>query len=128
MIDCQDPAVHARRHGDLLAHIVSLVRTSIGQKKKVEHFGNSPAEVSEVFSQHMRTAIGQARGRHILLIFDEIENISPGTSATSHWTDEKEALYLWQTLRSFIQRESKGRMSVCLVGTSPVLLELPKIA
>ena len=50
-----------------------------------------------------------------------------GTSATPHWNDQTDALYLWQTLRSFIQSESKGRLSICLVGTSPALLELPKI-
>ena len=126
IIDCQNPAVHARRYGDLLAHVISQVRKSVGQSKTVAPFGDSPVEVSDKFSQHMTAALGQAKG-NILLIFDEIENISPGTSATSHWNDQTDALYLWQTLRSFIQSESKGRLSICLVGTSPLLLELPKI-
>ena len=126
VIDCQNPAVHARRYGDLLSYIVSEVRKSIGQSKTVPSFGASPIDVSENFFQHMTSVLGQAKGR-ILLIFDEIENISPGTSATPHWNDQKDALYFWQTLRSFIQSESKNRLSMCLVGTSPRLLELPKI-
>ena len=126
IIDCQNPGVHARRYGDLLAHIISEVRKSIGQSKAVGSFGDSPVEVSQKFFQHMKSSLGQAKG-HILIIFDEIENISPGTSATPHWNDQTDALYLWQTLRSFIQSESKGRLSICLVGTSPLLLELPRI-
>ena len=110
----------------MLAHIISEVRKSIGQSKAVGSLGDSPVEVSQKFVQHMKSLLGQAKG-HILIIFDEIENISPGTSATPHWNDQTDALYLWQTLRSFIQSESKGRLSICLVGTSPVLLELPKI-
>lgn len=127
IIDCQNPAVHARKYGELLAYIFSEIRKSIGQKKgKISSFGDNPVEVSEHFFQHMKSALGQAKG-HILVIFDEIENISPGTSATPHWNHDFDALYLWQTLRSFIQAESKGRLSVCLVGTSPALLELPKL-
>ena len=76
IIDCQNPAVHARRYGELLAYIVSEVRKSIGQKRIMSSFGDSPVEVSELFFQHMKSAIGQAKG-HILIIFDEIENISP---------------------------------------------------
>ena len=127
IIDCQNPAVHARKYGELLAYIISEVRKSIGQKKgKLSSYGDSPVQISEQFVQHMKSAIGQAKG-HILIIFDEIENISPGTSATPHWNCDLDALYLWQTLRSFIQAESNGKLSVCLVGTSPALLELPKL-
>ena len=126
VIDCQNPTVHARRYDKLLAYLVSEVRKSIGQSRKIETLGSSLAEVAEQFSHHMKSALGQAKG-HILVLLDEIENISPGTSATPHWNDDKDALYFWQTLRAFIQAESKGKLSICLVGTSPLLLELPKL-
>ena len=126
VIDCQNPAVHARKFGDLLAYIVSRSMRAIGREKKIKTLGNSPVEVSESFSDYMNAILGQSKG-HMLIIFDEIENITPGTAASSHWNSDNDALYLWQTLRSFTQSEGRGRLSICLVGTSPLLLELPKL-
>jgi len=63
----------------------------------------------------------------ILLIFDEIENISPKTAASRHWRDEEDSLFLWQTLRAYFQNPSKHRVTFCFVGTNPHLFELPKI-
>jgi hypothetical protein len=62
-----------------------------------------------------------------LIVFDEIENISPQTAASSHWREGNDTLNFWQILRSYIQSDGRGRLSICIVGTSPHLLELSKI-
>jgi hypothetical protein len=125
-VDCQDPAIHARSYSDLLFYILNLVRKSCGKKQIKDIPPLSLPELSEYFSQDMRSTLGSMKSP-VLLIFDEIENISPGTAASPHWTDGKDALYFWQILRSFCQSQDQNRLSLCIVGTSPVLLESARI-
>ena len=68
-----------------------------------------------------------AAGCNVLLIFDEIENISPKTAASHHWRHEDDTLLFWQTTRSYFQSHSKHRLTFCFVGTNPHLFEMPKI-
>ncbi len=126
LIDCQNPSVHARSYGSLLEHIISEIRKVVGQKKIQPNLGSTPVEVSENFSQHMTSILSNIKG-NILILFDEIENISPSTAASSHWRTGNQPVLFWQIIRAFVQSEHKGRVSVCIVGTSPQLLELPNI-
>ncbi|NII58039.1 AAA-like domain-containing protein [Sphingomonas aerolata] len=126
VIDCQNPAVHARTFDGLLSFIISEVKKSIGFKSTYPDLGKTLPEVSEQFFQHMKNALSVAKN-NIILIFDEIENISPSTAASPHWRSGNDSIYFWQILRSFSQSESKGKLSICIVGTSPYILETAKI-
>jgi hypothetical protein len=126
VIDCQNPAVHARRYDSLLSYIVSEIRRSSGQKKALPDLGEKIEEISENFFIQMNSTLGSSKN-NVLLIFDEIENISPRTAASQHWREGKDTLLFWQIVRSYIQSEARGRLSICLVGTSPRILEIPKI-
>jgi hypothetical protein len=84
------------------------------------------ALVSDWFSEIMRRTLGDAR-TNLLLIFDEIENISPKTAASEHWKSGRDSLLFWQTLRSFFQSDGKWKITFCFVGTNPHLFEQPKI-
>jgi AAA+ ATPase superfamily predicted ATPase len=127
LIDCQSPSVHARRYNELLSLVVSEVRKSIGQNRIMPKIEGSEVEVAEKFREQIKTAISQSKN-NILIIFDEIENISPRTASSPHWENERDCLLFWQNLRSFIQKDSNGKMAICIVGTSPSLLEEQKIA
>ena len=130
IIDCQDTAVHARDYNGLLSYIISETSKSIGHTKNITSLGDNLVAVSENFDSRMRTILGQAKS-NIMLIFDEIESISPETASTSHWNEGAQVVWFWQIIRSFIQRQSLNKeqfLSVVLVGTSPRLLELPTIA
>jgi hypothetical protein len=74
----------------------------------------------------MNSALTDA-GTDVLLLFDEIENISPKTAASRHWRDNDDALLFWQIMRSFFQSPRKHRLTFCFVGTNPHLFEMPKI-
>ena len=126
VIDCQNPAVHARRYGDLLSHILSEVRRACGQKATSPNLGGSLPEVADRFSDQMKTIISQTKNT-VLIIFDEIENISPDTAASPHWKEGQDTVYFWQILRSFIQSDIGARLSICIVGTSPKILETARI-
>lgn len=126
VIDCQNPAVHARKYDDLLSYMIGEIRRACGQKPTTPDLGDTLPKVSDSFSQHMKSTLGAAKGS-ILLIFDEIENISPQTAASQHWREGSDTLYFWQVLRSFLQSETTGRVSICIVGTSPQILETARI-
>lgn len=125
-IDCQNPNVHGRSFDKLLSYIITQTRKSIGQSGQESNLGETLPEVSENFYQLMRSSLGGAKS-NILLIFDEIENISPLTAASDHWRSGRDPVLFWQVLRSFIQSDAKGRLAVCIVGTSPHILEQAKI-
>ena len=126
LIDCQDPAIHAKRYGPLLQWILLEVRRVLNLKKIEVELGSSPDKISENFRTQANDALGAA-GVDVLIIFDEIENISPSTAASVHWRRGEDTLLFWQTLRSFFQTPLKHRMTFCFVGTNPHLFELPKI-
>ena len=96
ILDCQDPAVHARRYAALLAFIVSEVRKELNLKRVDVSLGQSPDRVSDNFRSLMNDALSTA-GCDVLLIFDEIENISPETAASPHWRQDEDTLLFWQT-------------------------------
>lgn len=126
VIDCQNPAVHARRYSELLAYVISEIRRSVGLKKLNIDLGNDPVAVSENFFQQMDN-ISFSIKNSILLIFDEIENISPNTSASVHWKKDQDTLIFWQIIRSYIQSNVRGFLSISIFGTNPYMLETPKI-
>jgi hypothetical protein len=126
LIDCQDPAIPAKRFGPLLEYIVSETRRELNLRKIIISFGDSPDKISEIFRKLMNQSLVEAK-TDILLIFDEIENISPRTAASSHWREREDSLLFWQTLRAYFQNPTKYRVTFCFVGTNPHLFELPKI-
>lgn len=127
VFDCQDVAVHGRDCAGLLFHMVAKVRQSLSLKAPVKPNLEDLVEVSEWFSATMAQTLGSIKSK-LLIIFDEIENISPRTAASDHWRNGRDPAYFWQIIRSFLQAKSNGNMSVCLVGTSPHLIEQTRIA
>jgi hypothetical protein len=125
VVDCQDITVHGRRYDELLVWLVQRIRSQLNLKALKSVDVSGPA-VSEWFSEQMRTTLSALRC-NLLLIFDEIENISPKTAASPHWRDGLDPVYFWQVIRSFCQSQTKRYLSVCFVGTSPFLLETSKI-
>lgn len=126
VVDCQDLAVHGRRFHELLVWLVHHVRSELSLKTYRKAVPTSPPEISEWFSEAMSATLSGLK-RNLLIIFDEIENLSPGTAASEHWRNSRDSIYFWQVLRSFCQRQTKRLVSFCLVGTSPVMLESSKV-
>lgn len=124
--DCESLSVHCRRYGDLLVHIVETIRSQNRLKALQRPQSLEGVVVSEWFNLYM-TQTMSALQTNLLIIFDEIEKISPHTGASDHWRSGNDPLYFWQVLRSFAQATKKFSLSVCIVGTSPYLLEQARI-
>ncbi|CAN5355573.1 hypothetical protein BH09PSE4_BH09PSE4_15770 [soil metagenome] len=126
VVDCQDVAVHGREYEELLIWIVNKIRSDLNLKNIKGPDDISGPVVSEWFASSMKMTMDAIKS-NILLIFDEIENISPNTAASPHWRAGAGAVYFWQIIRSFSQARTKNRLSICFVGTSPYLLETAKV-
>jgi hypothetical protein len=125
-LDCQDPAVHARGYTSLLEYILIEIRRQIGLKRIDVAMGAEASEVSDKFRLYMDRTLNEAQSS-VMLIFDEIENISPKTAASSHWRNKNDSLLFWQILRAFFQGNRKFKLTFCFVGTNPHLFEMQKL-
>src|SRR5665213_3367420 len=126
LIDCQDPAIHAKRFGPLLEYIIAATRHELNLRKIEVKLGIQADEISENFHRLMNQSLNEAKS-DLLVIFDEIENISPETAASTHWRKHEDSLLFWQILRAYFQSVKKYKMSFCFVGTNSHLFELPRI-
>ncbi len=127
VIDCQDPSVHSRNYGDLLAHILEQTRQQLNLKREAFSFGGKAHLISDNFSAAATKTLSDAKGS-VLILLDEIENISPNTSPSSHWRDGSDTIQFWQILRSFSQKQSNRTFTFCFVGTNPSLLETTRFS
>src|SRR5690606_11147241 len=64
----------------------------------------------------------KSKSSSCLIVFDEIENITFGTSPTLHWSNDLDFIFFWQTLRSAFQKHDK-LFSYLIIGTNPLCLE-----
>ena len=122
-IDCQSPSVHQHRWNELLHRIAEESRNAKKSKAKIaDRSAYTPQMASDVFEQDMLRIHSSKKAEPLLLIFDEIERISPGTAASPHWRTENDFVYFWQSIRSFFQR-NRGVFTFLLVGTNPSCIE-----
>ena len=126
-IDCQTPAFHRLRWNHALHRVLMEVRT---QNNLTERLGQlddySETQAAMLFEKHLRRMSEQLGSKTIMLIFDEVENITPTVSPTEHWRTGGDFVLFWQTVRSLFQ-SSSGLFSYLLVGTNPLCVELPTI-
>ena len=133
-IDCQSPGFHQKRWNEALGIIIrQLVDKYFASNKKIQdkftpldEYRDSVSRAADYFEKDLLTFNANFRKRHLLIIFDEIEHISPISAPTTHWIKENDFVYFWQTIRSVYQKHP-GKMSYLISGTNPQCVELPQI-
>lgn len=126
-IDCQNPAFHMLNWNHALHHVLVAIRTQNSLEERlgpIEAYTTTQAPV--LFEKHLRRMSQQLGSKTIMLIFDEVENITPTVSPSLHWRDGTDFVLFWQTIRSLFQ-SSAGLFSYLLVGTNPLCVELPTV-
>ncbi|WP_331286772.1 MULTISPECIES: hypothetical protein [Methylobacteriaceae] len=83
IIDCQDTSVHDRTYSELLEYMIVELRKQLGLKQRIVSLGQRSSEVSDGFKIAIQQILSEAQS-DVLVIFDEIENISPITAASEH--------------------------------------------
>lgn len=126
-IDCQSPSFHRSRWNKSLFYVLSEIKKqhNLGHRlgKESDYTEENASVLFETNIQRMSKSLGD---KNILLIFDEIENITPGVSPSDHWKNGQDFIYFWQTLRSSFQKLPKV-FSYLIVGTNPLCVETEKI-
>ena len=127
-IDCQNPAFHRARWNVALYYVLNEIKS---QNKLEPRLGNLESYTEEnaplLFEKHITRMSNDFGHKNILLIFDEVENITPRVSPSDHWREGKDFIFFWQTLRSLFQKLQKV-FSYLIVGTNPLCVELASVS
>lgn len=110
-IDCQTPAIYLKKWGALLAYICQRL-----SGEQLQYQGD--AAVAQRFDEEIKR-----HSKRILLIFDEIENISfGGLSPSNHW--DNDFLPFWGAIRAAHQ---DGKLTFGVAGVNPKIFETPLV-
>lgn len=126
IIDCQDTSFNQRRWNESLYYLCKRVKEFMGFDGFLPGEDEFTVKDASILSENFFKICKEKFGSTIFIIFDEIENISRGTSPSEHWNSGKDFALFWQTLRSIFQRNS-NLISYIIVGTNPTCIESPKI-
>jgi|SRR5690554_5968533 len=132
IIDCQDTGFNQRRWNQALHYIIKEIKRQNNiQCLSEDESKYTYSDASGKFEKDIKRLFKKVDNNPILLIFDEIENISPVTSPNPFWKSDMDFLLFWQTIRSifqkFIREEEKPIFSFLVVGTNPKAIETPRI-
>ena len=121
IIDCQNPSFNMRSWNHALYFLISEIGTKISAEDIPTEDLFTPENASMLFCEYIkkyRNCIGQS----ILLLFDEIENITFGKSSVQHWCDGLDFVYFWQSIRSAYQSTHEV-FTFCIFGTNAKCIE-----
>ncbi|MGC5776491.1 hypothetical protein [Paenibacillus pabuli] len=127
IIDCQSPAFHMRRWNEALYYI--LMETVTQHDIKIDILSAdrfTEIDSAIIFEQELIKIKKLLNDKPILLVFDEVENITFGVSPSEHWEKGLDFVFLWQTLRSIFQKHDR-LLSYLIVGTNPLSVEQARI-
>ena len=126
-IDCQNPALHRSRWNKALYYVLGEIKRQNNLKIRLKPEENYTEEKAPLLFEECIVNMSQELGnKNILIIFDEIENITYGVSPSEHWAKEFDFVFFFQTLRSLFQKLNKV-FSYLIVGTNPLCVELERI-
>ncbi len=127
-IDCM--TLHMKRWNVALFTIIECAREASGIGKSKIHLQEqyTPENAADFFLADIKSIYTENSRRSILLFFDEIENITFGTSASKSWRDGNDFILFWQAIRSAYQKLMDKKVFTFLVaGTNPRCVEVATI-
>ena len=127
-IDCQSPSIHKRRWFEALERITSLAYDQIPglNRELIKMREYTEKDAASLFESDLKKISVLKNGNRILLIFDEIENITFEIASSEHWSKKEDFLLFWQTLRSIFQ-SNRDIFSFIIAGVNPHVLEITSI-
>ena len=119
-IDCQNPGIHAARWWEVLETITERCADSLKRHRRrtVATSRYDERNAGNLFLRDLRALLADGELQHVVLLFDEIEYMTPGISGAlgQHW--DLDFVPLWQTIRA-VHHEVKGRLTFVLAGVNP---------
>lgn len=127
LIDCQNPSFNMRKWNQALYYTIAQVASTAGISiDDLTEDSFTYTHASDLFMKYM-SRIHATTNRSILLLFDEIENITFGKSPSSHWREEIDFVLFWEAIRSSFQHSQKRIFTYCILGTNAKCIEDPTI-
>ena len=127
-IDCESPSVHGLRWFELLEKLVKDYKSVRQSKFRIAPgLRYTETRAADSFTADVLAIYRSKESAPLLILFDEIERLSPTTGSSPHWRDGSDFVLFWQTLRGFYQRHQEV-FTYMLVGTNPSCVELSMIA
>jgi len=105
-IDCQDPSLHKRRWNEAIEHIIQSIFLKLKGHNNIDlelEKDYTEKNASSSFIKDLKKAYKELKNKRILLIFDEIENLTFQLSPSEHWKSGEDFISFWQALRSAYQ-------------------------
>lgn len=115
--DCKSPSIRQLHWYELLEKVGKDLSASLNRKFKPP---SDHRRFAEVFTSLLEKAPEDSR---TLLIFDEIEYVSPFATEDQHW--KSEFVPFWQTI--WAAQSVHRKISVLLAGVNPSMVEIDRI-
>lgn len=124
-IDCQDTGFSMLHWNEALYYIVNRINEEVPETHRVNInlYSFSEQDASNSLLKCLKI-ISEKEQKTILLLFDEIENITFEKSSVDHWCSGFDFIFFWQSIRSIYQRSSNV-FTFCIIGTNPKCIETP---
>lgn len=128
-VDCSETSFHLRRWNESLYFLVStFVRRNelpcITKMHKESEYTEKDA--SRCFEDDLLLISKHLSNQRLLFILDEVENITFDISPSDHWSNGKDYIFFWQSIRSVFQNNS-NLFSFIMAGVNPKALEIPTV-
>ncbi|MDD6236926.1 MAG: hypothetical protein PUB00_06040, partial [Clostridiales bacterium] len=120
-IDCQNPSFNMRRWNGALFYVINEICTRCGLEWPINEADFTQENASQFFQGYVER-ISKATNKKLLIMFDEIENITFGKSSAEHWCNDLDFVFFWQSIRSAYQALSDV-FTFCIFGTNPKCVE-----
>lgn len=128
-IDCQ--TLHLKSWIIALCSIIQELQENTGVKKsELKTLNNELTSdyISDYFLEDIKTIYRKNDKKSILLVFDEIENITFDTSISENWKKGSDFIKFWHVIRSSYQKlRSENIFTFLITGTNPRCVEVPSI-
>lgn len=118
-IDCQE--LYHYRWNNALRYVMACIMKSFGSEDDTDLGDYSEEQASVLFSAQLEEILKQKH--NIILLFDEVEQITPKLSLNSSWCDGNDFVMFWHAIRSNFHKWGK-KFTFILAGTNPSAVEL----
>lgn len=120
-IDCQDTSFNFRRWNSALYYVLLRAHEEAGLELELKEAQFTETDAAYLFEKSI-SKFSEKIGKRVLLLFDEIENITFDKSGVEHWCDGLDFMYFWQSVRSAFQHTTNV-FTFCILGTNPRCVE-----
>lgn len=119
MIDCQE--LYHYRWNKALLYVMKKITDCVNSKLILTDERYSEEESSGSFSDDLKEVLSKTHD--LLLMFDEVEQITPGLSLNDNWKNGDDFVQFWHAIRSNFHKWA-NRFTFILAGTNPSAVEM----